>query len=189
MSSNRANVVRQFGEGLSFGNAAELEALLRSGLGQGEYAKIRDALELQRKEWAKKNPYPSGAAEIVGSAIPGLVGAFIPGGQAGTVATVGRIARAVDAPLERLMARYSPAALQALQKRFAGRMAVGVGDEAINGALYSVGQAPTREEIPNQVEKDVLENMLISLGVRAGTEGVRSGVKFGVKKVRQRKAR
>lgn len=180
-----ANTLRQFGEGLTFGNAGELEALVRAGMGQGNYAKIKAELERQRKAWAEKNPYPAGVAELAGSAVPGIVGAVIPGGQVGTVATVGRLARAVDAPLERLMARYSPGALQALQKRFAGRMAVGLGDEAINGALYSVGQAPTRQDIQKQVEDDLLNNMLMSLGVRGATEGIG----FGVKKVRQRKAR
>lgn len=180
-----ANAARQFTEGLTFGNAAELEALLRSGLGQGEYAKIRAELDRRRKAWADKNPLPATVAELGGSAVPGIAGAFIPGGQAGTIATVGRVARAVDAPLERLMARYSPAALAALQKRFAGRMAVGLGDEVANGALYSVGQAPTMQDIPKQIEEDLIPNILMSLGVRSGTEGIG----FGVKKRRERKAR
>lgn len=179
------NATRQFAEGLTFGNAAELEALLRSGLGQGEYAKIKAELERRRQAWANKNPVSSTVAELGGSALPGIAGAFIPGGQAGTVATVGRVARAVDAPLERLMARYSPAVLEALQKRFAGRMAVGLGDEVANGALYSAGQAPTMQDIPKQIENDLIPNVLMSLGVRGGTEGIG----FGVKKRRERKAR
>lgn len=183
--SDGANALRQFGQGVSFGTTDDLEARIRSALGQGDYARLKAELERQRKAWADKNPYQSGAAELIGSAIPGIVGAFIPGGQAGTVATVGRFARAVDAPLERLLARYAPGALEGLEKRFLGRMAVGAGDEAANGALYSAGQAPTMKDVPKQVEDDLLQNMLMSLGVRGGTEGIG----FGVKKIRKGKAK
>ena len=188
-----ANAVRQFGQGLTFGTSDELEALVRSGLGQGDYAKIKAELERQRKAWADKNPYSSSAAELAGSAVPGIVGAFTPGGQGATVATLGRVARAVDAPLERLLARYGPKALQALQKRLPGRLAVGVGDEALNGMLYSVGQAESYKDIPQQIKDDLLQNTLMSLGVRLGTEGaakVGKPVKnFVVNKYQQRRGR
>lgn len=181
------NAVRQFGQGLTFGTSDELEAAIRAAAGGdlGRYRQIKNELERQRKGWAAKNPGAATVAEIGGSVIPGVVGAFVPGGQAGTVATAGRIARAVDAPLERMLARYGPQALAALQKSRVGRLAVGVGDEAANGALYSVGQAETMRDAPQQVRDDLLQNTLMSLGLRGGTEGVG----FGVKRYRQRKAR
>jgi hypothetical protein len=177
------NVLRQVGEGVSFGNASEFEAAIRAAAGGdlGRYRQIMNELERQRKGWAAKNPVTSTVAEIGGSIIPGVVGAFVPGGQVGTVATAGRIARAVDAPLERLLARYGPQALAALQKSRMGRIAVGVGDEAANGALYSVGQAETLRDAPQQIKDDLLQNTLMSLAVRGGTEGV--------KRYRQGKAR
>jgi hypothetical protein len=177
------NAVRQFGQGLTFGTSDELEAAIRAAAGGNfdRYRQIKNELERQRKGWAAKNPVTSTVAEIGGSIVPGVVGAFVPGGQAGTVATAGRIARAVDAPLERLLARYGPQALAALQKSRMGRIAVGVGDEVANGALYSVGQAETLRDAPQQVRDDLLQNTLMSLGVRGGTEGV--------KRYRQGKAR
>lgn len=171
-----ANDVRQFGQGLTFGTSDELEALVRSGLGQGDYAKIKAELERQRKEWASNNTYRASAAELVGSAVPGIVGAFTPGGQGATVATLGRVARAIDAPVEQFLARYGPKALQALQRRLPGRLAVGVGDEVLNGMLYSIGQAENYEGIPQKIKDDLLQNTLMSLGVRLGTEGA---AKFG----------
>jgi len=180
-----ANAVRQFGQGLTFGTSDELEALVRSAMGQGDRAKIKAELERQRKAWADKNPVSSTIAELGGSAIPGIVGAFVPGGQVGTAATIGRVARAVDAPMERLLAKYGPKALEALQKSRLGRGAVGLTDEVLNGMLYSIGQAPTKEEIPQQIKDDLLQNAIMSLLVRGGTEG--GGL--AVKKYRERRAR
>lgn len=179
------NAFRQFGQGLTFGTSDEMEAFARSGGDMVRYGQIKAELERQRKAWADKNPVVSTVAELGGSVVPGLAGAFIPGGQAGTVATIGRFARALDAPAERLLARYSPQALAALQKGVAGRMAVGAADEAANGALYSVGQADTLQDVPQKIKDDLLQNTIMSLAVRGGTEGVG----FGVKKYRKRKAR
>jgi hypothetical protein len=168
------NAVRQFGQGLTFGTSDELEAAIRAAAGGNfdRYREIKNELERQRKGWVNKNPLTSTVAELGGSVVPGLVGAFVPGGQGATVATAGRIARAVDAPLERLLARYGPQALAALQKSRMGRIAVGVGDEAANGALYSVGQAETRQDVPQKIKDDLLQNTLMSLAVRGGTEGI-----------------
>lgn len=179
------NAFRQFGQGLTFGTSDEMEAFARSGGDMARYRQIKAELERQRKAWADKNPVPATIAELGGSVVPGLAGAFIPGGQGATLATAGRIARAVDAPLERLLARYGPQALAALQKSPVGRMAVGLGDEAANGALYSVGQADTLQDAPQKIKDDLLQNTLMSLAVRGGTEGVG----FGVKKYRKRKTR
>lgn len=197
-----ANAVRQFGEGLTFGNADELEALVRAAArsapalyqgNMGEYQKIKAELERQRKAWAEKNTYRASAAELAGSAVPGIVGAFTPGGQGATAATLGRLARVVDAPVEQFLARYGPKALQALQRRLPGRLAVGVGDEALNGMLYSVGQAESYKDIPQQIKDDLLQNTLMSLGVRLGTEGAakagRPVKNFVVKKYQQRRGR
>lgn len=182
-----ANAVRQFGQGLTFGTSDELEAAIRAAASgdMKQYQRIKAELERQRKGWAEKNPVASTVAEIGGSLVPGVVGAFVPGGQGATASTVGRVARTLDAPLERLLARYGPKALAAMQSSRRGRMAVGLGDELLTGAAYSAGQAETMGDVPKQVQEDALWNALMSLGVRGGTEGVG----FGVKKYRQRKAR
>lgn len=181
------NAIRQVGQGLTFGTSDELEAAIRAAAGGdlGRYRMIKNELERQRKGWAAQNPTASTVAEIGGAVVPGLAGAFIPGGQGATLSSIGRVARAVDAPLERLLARYGPQALAALQKSRRGRIAVGVGDEAITGAAYSAGQADTTRDVPQQIKDDALWNTLMSLGMRGGTEGVG----FGVNKYRQRKVR
>ena len=183
-SSYGANLLRQIGQGVSFGSTDELEALWRSGvLGQGEYAKLKADVERRRKAWAAKNPGVAFGAEVGASIVPGVLGAFVPGpGWAATastgariLSTVPRVARALDAPLTAIARRAAPRVLGALEgsglARTAGRTALAVGDELANGVMYSIGQAPTRAEIQQQVKDDLGTNFVTSLGARAVTSG------------------
>lgn len=172
-SSYGTNLLRQIGEGLTFGNAGEFEAMARAGFLTPEYYALNADLERRRKAWAKQNPKAAFAAEIGGSILPGVAGAFVPGGQVGTAATLARVGRALDAPVEALMKRAAPRALGALQRSGLGRAAVGVGDELGNGIMYSIGQAPTYADVPRQVLSDLKTNFLTSLGVRGATSGGR----------------
>jgi hypothetical protein len=179
MSGNQpsygANLLRQFGQGLTFGTSDELEAAFRAGiLGQGDYAKLKANLENQRQRWADQNQPAATIAELGGAIIPGVAGAFVPGGQAATASTglrVARAARALDAPLEAALHRFAPRALGALQGSKLGALATSLGDEMINGAMYSVGQAPTMSDAPKQVVDDALNNLIVSLGIRTATGG------------------
>ena len=179
MSDYLANLLRQTGQGLFFGTTDELEAAFRAGLlGEGEYYKLKEDIERRRRQWAEQNKVAATIAEMGGAVVPGIVGSFAPGGQGAAVASGARIARGargLDAPLEALMMRYAPTALQAMQSRLGGRLAVGVGDEVINGAMYSAGQAPTMADIPSQIRDDVLQNAIASVATRGLTEGAAKG--------------
>jgi hypothetical protein len=191
-SSYGANLLRQIGEGVSFGNAAETEALLRAGFLTPEYYALKKDLEDRRSGWAKQNPKAALAADVGGSLVPGVLGAFVPGpGWAATASTgarvasvLPRVARALDAPAEALLRRTAPNALNAVRQSGLGRTALTVADEVLNGALRSVGEAPTYSEILKQVKDDLAKNTAMALGARTATSGGRRGVRFVAKKVR-----
>jgi hypothetical protein len=187
-SSYGANLLRQIGEGVSFGNAAETEALLRAGFMTPEYYALKAKLERGRSNWAKQNPKAALAADVGGSLVPGVLGAFVPGpGWAATASTGARLAsalprfaRALDAPAEAVLRRVAPRVSGGLQQSGLGRTAVTVADEVLNGALRSVGEAPTYSEIPKQVKDDLAKNTAMALGAR----GVTSGGRRVVRKIR-----
>jgi hypothetical protein len=184
-SSYGANLLRQIGEGVSFGNAAETEALLRAGFMTPEYYALLKDLENRRSNWAKQNPKAALAADLGGSLVPGVLGAFVPGpGWAATASTgarvasvLPRVARALDAPAEALLRRAAPNALNAVRQSGLGRTAVTVADEVLNGALRSVGEAPSLSEIPKQVKDDLAKNTAMALGARTATSGGRRVVR------------
>jgi hypothetical protein len=196
-SSYGANLLRQIGRGVSFNTADELEAMARARYGTPEYYALKAKLENQRAAWAEQNPVVSTVAELGGSVVPGVLGAFVPGpGWAATASTgaralslVPRVARALDAPAEALMRVAAPRVLGALQQsgklRAAGRAALGMTDELLNGAMYSVGEAPTFADVPQQIKDDLAQNFLMSLGVRAATSGGRRIAKPVVKGVKK----
>lgn len=190
-SSYGANLLRQFGQGLTFGTSDELEALFRSGvLGEGQYRQLKAQLERQREQWAEQNKKAATAAEIGGALVPGLVGAFVPGGQGATVGTGARIARAArafDAPLEATLRRVAPSALNVFSRSKPGRFAVSVGDELLNGMMYSVGQAPTLADVPGQVADDAWENLAVSLGIRGATGAAGKTGRFAVDKYKNKR--
>jgi len=184
-SSYGANLLRQIGEGVSFGHAAETEALLRAGFLTPEYFALKEKLERGRSNWAKQNPKAALAADVGGSLVPGVLGAFVPGpgwtATAGTGARIAsalpRVARALDAPAEAVLRRVAPRVSGGLQQSGLGRTAVTVADEVLNGALRSIGEAPTYSEIPKQVKDDLAKNAAMSLGARTATSGGRRVVK------------
>lgn len=166
-----SNLARQVGQGLSFGFSDEGEAALRA-LAQfdpAQYRAIKDRIEAERRAWAEANPNMAMGAETVGAMVPGVVGAFVPGGQGATVGALGRIARVMDAPVERFAARVAPRALAALQSRRLGRLGVGIADETATGAVQSAGEARTTQDIPQAVQEAAPMNALTSLAVRGAT--------------------
>jgi hypothetical protein len=166
-----SNLARQVGQGLSFGFSDEGEAALRA-LAQfdpAQYRAIKDRIEAQRRAWAEANPGTAMGAETVGALVPGVVGAFVPGGQGATVGSLARIARVMDAPVERFAARVAPRALSALQSTRLGRLGVGVADEAATGAVQSAGEGRTIQDIPQEVLDAAPMNFLSSLAVRGAT--------------------
>jgi hypothetical protein len=191
-SSYGANLLRQIGEGVSFGNAAETEALLRAGFLTPEYFALKEKLERGRSNWAKQNPKAALAADVGGSLVPGVLGAFVPGpGWAATASTGARLAsalprfaRALDAPAEAVLRRVAPGVSGGLQQSGLGRTAVTVADEVLNGALRSVGEAPSYSEIMKQVKDDLAKNTAMALGARGVTSGGRRVGRAVVKKVK-----
>jgi hypothetical protein len=79
-----------------------------------------------------------------------------------------------------VLRRVAPRVSGGLQQSGLGRTAVTVADEVLNGALRSVGEAPTYSEIPKQVKDDLAKNTAMALGAR----GVTSGGRRVVRKIR-----
>jgi hypothetical protein len=169
-----ADRARTMGQGLSFGTSDEVEAFLRSLMSKQSYRGIKTDIEGQREAYRAANPTEALALEMGGAFVPGLAGAFIPGGQGATLGALGRAARVMDAPVAAMLARLSPAALKSLQARLPGRLAVGVADEMLTGAVQSVGKADTTDNITRSIVEDAPLNAVASLGVRGGTEGVKA---------------
>lgn len=185
------NAGRQFGQGASFGTSDSAEAAMRALLTGDMHnflankARIQQQIERERQQWADQNPKAAMGADIAGALVPGVAGALIPGGQAATLGTLGRvgqIARVMDAPLERAVARVAPRALQAAQNSKLGRLAVGLGDEMLTGAAQSAGATDVGGDIGEKIREDALGNMLGSLGVRGTTESI-NPARLAVKKL------
>lgn len=192
-----ANGARSILEGLTFNNAAELEAFIRA-MAQGDPAKYR-ALKTQIEggydKWSEANPGLSLAGEFTGALVPGIVGAYIPGGQGATAAAAGRgaallprigtAARAMAEPLTMAVERYLPS----LAAKRGMPTALAIGDELGTGIVQSVGAADTMEDAPDRIVSDLPENLGFSLAVRGGNIAlppvVRAGKK-GAKAVRRK---
>jgi hypothetical protein len=168
-----ANTARSVGQGLTFGTADEIEAFLRSLAGREGYRDIKNRIEADRMAFAEANPGTSISAELAGAALPGLIGAFVPGGQGATLGALSRAARVMDAPVEAMLARMAPNVLRGLQARLPGRLGVGIADEVVTGAGQSAGRADTTEDIPAAIADEALLNAAGALAVRGGTEGVK----------------
>ena len=84
---------RTFAQGLTFGFADEAEAAIRSTFSGEDYTEVRDNIRKQLADYARQNGGEALALEVAGSAIPSLVGMFIPAlGQSATAANVSRLA-------------------------------------------------------------------------------------------------
>jgi hypothetical protein len=165
------NALRSVGQGMTFGTSDAAEAYLRSLLSGDKYYDVKDRIEGEREAWAAANPGYDLMAQMAGGVVPGLVGAFVPGGQAGAIGALARIARIADAPVERALARFAPGAAGKLAAAWPGRVAVGLGDEMLTGVATSAGQAKTDEDIPAAIVRDAPLNALMALGARGATEG------------------
>lgn len=182
-----ANGTRSFFEGLTFNNAAEIEAFARA-MAQGDpdkYREIKTQIEASYGSWAERNPGPSLAGEFAGALVPGVVGAFVPGGQGATAATaargaplVARVGRAMAEPLTMAVERYAPT----LAVRRGMPTGLALADELGTGVVQSIGAADTLEDAPERVMSDLPENLGFSLAVRGANVGIPRAAR-GAKKV------
>jgi len=176
------NALREFGQGMSFGTTDEAEAFIRAMLAGGGYYDTKERIEKERNAWAEANRGKAMAAGLAGGLVPGIAGAFIPGGQVGTIGALGRVARVLDAPVERALARMSPKMLESLSAKVLPRVALGTADEIATGAVQSAGQAETPSDILPTVVENTPSNALQALIMRMGTEGLGFGVRRAVAK-------
>jgi hypothetical protein len=180
-------------EGLSFNNAGELEAMVRSGvLGQGDYYKLKADLERRQKEWAAKNVKADLAAQFGGALLPAVAGAFVPGpGWAATASTgaralsaLPRIARVMAEPVTVAAERFAPRVAANLASRGPlARAALPLADELLTGVVQSIGSANTMRDAPSQIAQDLPVNAAGSLAVR----GVSAGGKRALAALRARR--
>lgn len=170
-----ANGTRSFFEGLTFNNTAEVEAAARA-MAEGDmanflanYRRHKQNIDKSYNDWAEANPGSRLAGEGLGALVPGIVGAFVPGGQGATAASaarsaplLARIGRAMAEPLTMAAERYVPGVMA---KR-GMPLALALGDETLTGALQSAGAADTLSEVPDQVMSDLPKNLAFSGGIR-----------------------
>lgn len=189
-----ANGARSIFEGLTFNNAAELEAFIRA-VAQGDpdkYRALKTQIEGDYSKWSEANPGLSLAGEFAGALAPGIAGAFVPGGQGATAATaaraaplVARVGRAMAEPLTMAAERYLPS----LAAKRGMPTALGLADELGTGVVQSIGAADTLEDAPDRIVSDLPENLGFSLAVRGANVGlppVARTVKKGAKAVRNK---
>lgn len=177
-ASYAGNVGRSILEGLTFNNAGELEAATRAYLlRQGDYRNLKKSVEKDYSRFKTKNPGTAFAGELGGAIVPGVVGAFVPGGQGATLSTLGRVGRAMAEPVSVATRRLLPNAGVRLQQ------ALPYLDEGLTGVVQSIGSADTLANAPRQIAEDALINMAGSLGVRGANVGINKGVnKFRARK-------
>lgn len=189
-----ANGTRSFFEGLTFNNAAEIEAFIRA-VAQGDpdkYRALKAQIEGDYDKWSEANPGPSLAGEFAGALLPGIVGAAVPGGQAATASTVARgapllarVGRAMAEPVTMAVERYAPS----LAVKRGMPTAMALADELGTGVVQSVGAAETLDDAPDRVLSDLPENLAFSLAVRGGNvalKPVASAAKKGVNALRRK---
>lgn len=188
-----ANSARSVLEGLTFNNAAEMEAFIRAVArgNPGMYRQLKQQLDAEYGNWAEANPKASLAGEFAGALLPGIVGAFAPGGQGATVAAAGRgakllprvatAARAMAEPVTMAVERVAPG----LMAKRGLPLALAVADELGTGAVQSIGSADTLADAPERIMTELPENLVFSLGVRAATAGGKPVVRGGKKVVQK----
>lgn len=90
--------IRTFAQGLSFGFADEIEAFVRSAVdSNASYADTLKEVRNKINKFRRDNPVAAYGTEIAGAILPSIAAAFIPGGQALTASTVGRVGQAAKA--------------------------------------------------------------------------------------------
>lgn len=187
MAGYFGNLLRSVGEGLTFNNAGEVEAGFRALANQRNlslsdlqrrYRNTKRQVEGDYAKWGEKNPLMKLGGEFGGMLVPGVIGAFVPGGQTATAATaargaslIPRVARVMAEPVTVAMERYAPRVAANLASRGTlARMLLPVADEALTGAVQSVGSADTMADAPDLVAAQLPENIAGSLAVRGATD-------------------
>jgi hypothetical protein len=128
-----ANIGRAVGQGLGFGFGDEAIARVRAKMEGRPY---EDVLREEREAYdrfVEKNPMVALGTEVVSGAIPSVVAAFIPGGQAASVVGASRTAQA---------ANRLASVLPNVVKGPTGRMAATAGTQ---GAISGAGTATEGE--------------------------------------------
>lgn len=178
------NLGRSVLEGLTFNNADEIEATIRA-MAQGDmnrYRQLKAQVQAERQRWAQQNPKAALAGEFGGALAPGVVGAFVPGGQgasASALSMVPRVARAMAEPVTMAAERLAP------RLAVKASRVMPLADETLTGVVQSIGSADTMGDAPQQIVEDAPVNIAGSLAVR----GVNSGIKKGLEVRRARKGR
>ncbi len=136
MADTGTNVARAvFGQGLGMGWGDEAEAWLRSKLKGEDYEKVLAKIRSEYGQFAKENPFTSGALEFGGGVVPGVAAMFIPGGQA---AGATQLARTSTGALARLAT--SPAARAAVAGGVTGGVTgAGTAEEGQRGSGAASG--------------------------------------------------
>ena len=127
---------RATAQGLFFGFADEIEAIVRSALdADADYADVVAEVRKQLDTFQKNNPASAFGAEIVGSIIPTIAAQFIPGvGQAATAGRMSQLAAKVKG-------LKSPVAKAALTSGAQGTVyGAGVGEGGLQNRLESAAQ-------------------------------------------------
>ena len=93
-----SDFTRAAGQGLSFGFGDEIEAFVTSALdSNASYADTLKEVRNKINDFRKRNPGVAYGTEIAGAILPSIAAAFIPGGQALTASTLGRVGQAAKA--------------------------------------------------------------------------------------------
>jgi hypothetical protein len=189
-----ASGVRSPLQGLTFNTADEMEAFVRAlggAVARGElnlndYRAIKDDINNRYASWQERNPVSGLVLEGGGALAPGIVAAFVPGGQGVTAASAARVggltaraapriakvAEAMAEPITLAAKRYRPALAVKRPKSLA------VADELGTGVVQSAGAADTWRDIPRQVAEDLGLNAAFSGAVRGGNEALKVARKW-----------
>ena len=93
-----SDFARAAGQGLSFGFGDEIEAFVKSAVdSNASYADTLKEVRNKINDFRKRNPGVAYGTEIAGAILPSIAAAFIPGGQALTASTLGRVGQAAKA--------------------------------------------------------------------------------------------
>lgn len=198
MPTDYASGIRSPFQGLTFNTADEAEAFARAfggAISRGEinpkaalnaflkdYRGIHTNINTNYNSWMDRNPIPGLLLEGGGALAPGIVAAFVPGGQGVTAASAARVggltARAAPRIAKVAEAMAEPVTMAA--KRLKPALAVkrpkslAVIDELLTGAVQSAGAANTLADVPRQVAEDIGLNAAFSGAVRGGNEAFKA---------------
>lgn len=124
---------RAVAQGLTFGFSDEIEARLRSAMGQGEYSELVDEARGLLKEYQQADPVGAFGYEIGGALLPSLVAGLFSGGT-GTAVGLGSVA-AKYPTIAKVVGTAAPTSVGQAAK---------IG--AIQGGITGVGKGETLEE-------------------------------------------